>query len=58
MLNAMTLENDKNRLEKAMEENNKALFELLDCLGQTGKRRISLFIERTGEDGQMDTRRL
>lgn len=42
----------------AVQENSKALCELLECLGVTAKPRISLFIEKAGEDGQVDTRRL
>lgn len=44
--------------DMALQENRRALRELLECLGVTATPRISLFIEKAGDDGQMDTRRV
>lgn len=58
MLSVMTIEFKEYQLEKAIEENNQALCDLLHCLGETGKERISLFIEKAGGDGKMGPSRL
>ena len=55
MLSAMGLKYKEDQLEKALDENNRALCDLLSCLGENGRKRISLFIEKAVDNGANHT---
>lgn len=46
------------KTDLAVQENTRALRELLECLGATAKTRISMFIEKAGDDGKGNTGRV
>jgi hypothetical protein len=51
----------KRETARAVDANSEALSSLLECIygiGETGKDRISLLVEKVGEDGKGNTRRI
>lgn len=61
MLNAMALQRKENKLEETLQENCKVTQEIVDILegiASRGRKRISLFIDKAGEDGETDTGRV